>query len=138
VRSNLPGRLQFATSILPPLPKIRQKSPSKNEVVMPSPGRSTPRPRVRSLIVVLLRSATGRCGLIRLPGHKLRPLSFLPPRPKIRSKSPSKNEGATPSPGCFSPLRKTKAPRHPPAVSAQTLSSYVSLSCFPRSPAHTD
>jgi hypothetical protein len=30
------------------------------------------------------------------------------------------------------PLRKTKPPRHPPAVSAQTPSSYVCLSCCPR------
>ncbi len=36
----------------PPRPKIRQKSHSKNIVASPSPGRSSPRPRVRSLIVV--------------------------------------------------------------------------------------
>ncbi len=104
-RSNSTARSQIATSILPPppRPKLRQKSHSKNEGATPSPGRSSPRPRVRSLIVVLLRSATGQCGLIRPPGHKLRPLSYPPPRPKIRQKSPSINEAATPSPGCSSP-----------------------------------
>jgi len=33
---------------------------------------------ILSLIVVLLTSATGRCGLIRPPGRKLRPLSYPP------------------------------------------------------------
>ena len=107
MRSNSPARSQITTSILPPpRPKIRQKSPSKNEGATPSPGRSSPRPRIRLLIVVFLRSATGRCGLICPPGHKLRPLSYPPPRPKIRQKSPSKSEAATPSPGRFSPLQR--------------------------------
>ena len=64
-----------------------QKSPSENEGATPSPGHSSPRPRMHSLIVVLLRSATGWCGLIRPPGRKLRPLSY-PPSPKILSKIP--------------------------------------------------
>ena len=102
VRSNSPARSQIATSILPPRQKNRSKSPSKNEAATPSPGRSSPRPRVRSLIVVSLRSLTGRCGLICPPDRKLRPLSY-PPRRKIRPRSPSKNEAATPSPGRFSP-----------------------------------
>jgi hypothetical protein len=96
-----PGR-KLPPLSYPPCPKIRQKSPSKNEVTTPSPGRSSPRPRVRSLIVVFLRSSTGRCGLIRPPGRKLRPLSYPPPAQKF-----DKN-----------PLRKTKAPHHPPAVPA--------------------
>ena len=66
---------------------LQPKSPSKNKVTTPSPGRSSPRPCARSLIVVLLRSATGRCGLIRPPGCKLRPLSYAP-LPKILSKIP--------------------------------------------------
>ena len=49
----------------------------------PSPCRSSLRPRVRSLIAVSLRSATGRCGLIRPPGRKLQPLSYPPPAKKI-------------------------------------------------------
>ena len=107
VRSNLPARSQITTSIFPPpRPKIRQKSPSKKEGATPSPGRSSPRPRVRSLIVVLLRSATGRCGLIRPPGRKLRPLSYPPPSRKMLPKSPSKNEVATPSPGRFRPRQR--------------------------------
>ena len=109
VRSNSPAWSQIMTSILPPHPKIRPKSPSKNEVATPSSGRSIPRPRVRSLIVVLLRSATGRCGRIHPPGYKLRPLSYPPPAQKF-----DKN-----------PLHKTKPPRNPPAVSAQAPSSYV-------------
>ncbi len=104
------GAVEFARPVAnsdlyptpPPRPKIRQKSHSKNEVATPSPGRSSPRPRIRSLIVVLLRSETGRCGLIRPPGCKLRPLSYPPP-PKIQQKSPSKNEVVTPSPGRSSP-----------------------------------
>jgi hypothetical protein len=40
------------------------------EVATPSPGRFSPRPRVRLLIVVWLRWATGRCGLIRPPSLK--------------------------------------------------------------------
>ena len=128
-----------------------------------SPGRSSPRPRVHLFIVVLLRSATGRCGLNRPPGCKLRPLSY-PPSPKILSKIPFKTRRRHAIPPPFqpppsralvdccvlevgdwvvrsnsparsqiatsiqpplakniikNPLRKTKAPRHPPAVSAR-------------------
>jgi hypothetical protein len=80
----LGGAVEFARPVAncdlypTPRPKIRQKSHSKNIVATPSPGRSSPRPRVRSLIVVLLRSATGRCGQIRPPGCNLRPLSYPP------------------------------------------------------------
>jgi hypothetical protein len=74
--------------------------------VTPYPGRSIPHPRVCSLIVVSLRSATGRCGLIRPPYPKLQPLSYPPPAKKLDQ----------------NPLQKTKPPRHPQAVSAQTLS----------------
>ena len=42
---------------------------------------------ILSLIVVLLTSATGRCGLIRPPGRKLRPLSY-PPHIEKRIKNP--------------------------------------------------
>ncbi len=54
-----------------------------------------PRPRVHSLIVVLLRLATGRCGVICPPvaNYDLYP---TPSRQKNRQKSPSKNEVATP------------------------------------------
>ena len=83
----------------PPPPKIRQKSPSKNDTAMPSPGRSSPRPRVSSLIVVFYWIGTWWCGLIRPPSRKLQPLSSPPPPPKIRQKSPSKINAATPSPG---------------------------------------
>ncbi len=79
MRSNSPTPSQIATSILPPpppRPKIRQKFPSKNNVATPSPGRSSPRPRMGSMIVVLLRSSTGRGCLIRPPSCKLRPLSY--------------------------------------------------------------
>ena len=38
---------------------LRPKSPSKNNAATPSPGRSSHRPRIRSLNVVSLRSATG-------------------------------------------------------------------------------
>ncbi len=58
----------------------------KNELPLSEPHTS-PRPRVRLLIVVLLRSAIGRCGLIRLPGRNLRPLSY-PPSPKNSTKIP--------------------------------------------------
>ena len=89
VRSNSPARSQITTSILPPRPKIQQKSPSKNEVTTPSPSRSSPRTRARSLIVVLLRLATGWRGLICPPGCKLRPLSpSYPPPPKNTTKIP--------------------------------------------------
>ncbi len=47
--------------------------------------------------------STWWCGLIRPPGRKLRPISYPSPAQKIRQKSPSKNNAATPSPGCFSP-----------------------------------
>jgi hypothetical protein len=71
VRSNLPARLQFIEALKPTRQtKIKQKPPSKNNAAMPSPGRSSPRPRVLSLIVVLLMSLTRRCGLIRPPGHQ--------------------------------------------------------------------
>ena len=78
VRSNLSARSQIMTSILPPpRRKIGPKSPGKNNAAVPSPGCSSPRPRIHLLIVVLLRSATGRCGLIRPPSCKLQPLSYL-------------------------------------------------------------
>ena len=82
--------------------KNRPKSPYKNEVATPSPGRFSPRPRVRSLIVVWLRWATGRCGQIHPPSRKLRPLSYPHPADKL-IKNPQKNKAATPSPGRFSP-----------------------------------
>ena len=88
VRSNLSARSQIMTSILPPPHrKIRPKSPGKNNAAKPSPGHSSPRPRVHLLIVVSLRLTTRRCGLIRPPGRKLRPLSY-PPRQKNPPKSP--------------------------------------------------
>jgi hypothetical protein len=103
VRSNLSARSQIMTSILPPPHrKIRPKSPGKKNAATPSPGRSSPRPRVHLLIVVSLRLTTRRCGLIRPPGRKLRPLSYPPPSKKIHQ----------------NPLKITKLPRHPPAVSA--------------------
>ena len=80
------------------------QTPLKNEAATPSPGRSSPCPcDVHLMIVVSLRSATGWCGKICLPGRKLRPLSYPPPRRKIRQKSPGKNNAATPSTGRSSP-----------------------------------
>ena len=102
VRSNSPARLQITTSILPPLTKNTTKSSSKNEVTTPSPGCSSPRPRVCSLIVVLLRLATGWRSLIRPLGCKLRPLSYAP-SPKILSKIPFKKRSHHAIPGRFSP-----------------------------------
>ena len=77
------GRLVSKSRCLtPPLTKIRPKSHLETEAAMPSPGRSSPHTQVRSLIVVSLRSDTRRCGLIRLPGCKLRPLSNPLPHAK--------------------------------------------------------
>ena len=88
MRSNSPTRSPILTSLLPPpRQKIRPKSPSQNKDHTPSPGHSSPRPRIRSLIVVSLRLAAGRCGLIRPPGCILRPLSYPPP-PKKSTKIP--------------------------------------------------
>ena len=69
----------------------------------PSPGRSSPRPRVPLLIVVSLRSATGRCGLIRTPDRKLRPLSYPPPPPKNSTKIPLKKQSRHAIPRPFQP-----------------------------------
>jgi len=91
-----------------PPPKKLTKIFSQNEDATPSPGCSSPRPRVRSLIVVSLRSATGRCGLIRPPGGKLRPLSY-PPQPKKMTKIFSQNEDATPSPVRSSPHPRVRS-----------------------------
>ena len=69
----------------------------------PYPSRSSPRPRVHSLIVVFYWIGTSWCRLIRPPGRKLRPISYPSPAQKIRQKSPSKNNATTSSPGRFSP-----------------------------------
>jgi hypothetical protein len=63
---------------------------------------------VCSLIVVFLRSATGRCGLIRPPGCKLRPLSYAP-SPKILSKIPFKKRRRHAIPRPFPPA-PTRSP----------------------------
>ena len=77
VRSNSPALSKFATFFLyPPLLENSTKLPLKNEAATPSPGHSSLRPSVHLLIVVSLRLATRRCGLIRPPGCKLRPLSY--------------------------------------------------------------
>ena len=72
VQSILPAQSQIATSILPPpRRKIRPKSPSKNDVATPSPGRFSPHPYARSFIVVFCAIDTRQCGLIHPPGRKL-------------------------------------------------------------------
>ena len=86
----------------PPPPNFLTKIHSQNEDATPPPGHLSPRPRLRSLIVVSLRSANGRCSLIHPPGGKLRPLSY-PPLPKNSTKIHSQNEDATPSPKPFQP-----------------------------------
>ncbi len=69
------AQLHLATwsHLNPTRPKKKTKIPliSKNNAATPSSGRSSPRPRVHLLIVVLLVSWTGRCGLIRPPGRNL-------------------------------------------------------------------
>jgi hypothetical protein len=112
VRSNSPALSKFATSILPPpLLENSTKLPLKNKAATPSPGHSSPRHSVHLLIVVSLSLATRLCGLIRPPGCKLRPLSYLPPPPcqKNRPKSPYKNEVAKLSPGRFSPRPQVRS-----------------------------
>ena len=102
-RSNSLARLQIATSILPPpCRKIRQKSPSKNEVATPSPGRFSPNPVVLRLIVMLSAIATGRIVRFRPPGRKMKAIP-PPPRQQILSIFPLERRATAPSPGRLSP-----------------------------------
>ena len=81
----------------------------RRTVALPPPLLpSTPRCRQAAADVAQLR-CRGWCGRIRPPGYKLRLLSYPPPAQKFDQ----------------NPILKTKSPRHPPAVSAQTPSSYV-------------
>ena len=84
MRSNSPARSQFNEALKPTRrPKIRQKSPSKNNAATPSPGDFSPRQRGRQLIVMSLGGGIKRNSQNR-PPIAIRPGYQTPPPAEFR------------------------------------------------------
>ena len=100
-RSNLSTRSQFNEALNPPPAIIPKKCTPQNAAASQSPGRFRPPPADPRLIVVSLRSASGRTHGNGPPGHQLA-MTSTPLKHRIFPLiSVATNRAAVPSPGRF-------------------------------------